>query len=594
MKMNRIKKGKIIALAAVVIMGVSSCERDALSGKGKKVTVNFSLADVSYGEEETVTRSAGRERMEPETVMETVDGILKMYVTLEEEDAAPLRTLETIAPGTKIRIVAYDSSDNYADDNEYEVGAAGSLTSTTSASLEVPAGIYRFVAYSLNTNATLSYAATMGPYSPGSVDLLWGEAPNETIVEGGANDVTVPMYHQFSRVRLEATSTALGAYTISNIDAVLVGNRAGLTVKSGPTKGTAENQTFTRTTTLPSATVAFAQRMAYTGGDAVTSVLVTTATIGGTTHTNRMARFKRKLEPGKSYSLKIAFKNLEWARSNIYWNSSRLTFIPANGTTNYEGYQGVFFKFGSLVGVSPATVYSYQAGVGSIYSPNYFDQAVPIYVPSGYPSSPKWTATTSTSSGYSTWGFRTNNATDIPYLDPIDYAGSGSDFGRSSTYAIDAERNTTEMYQGLRGDICQYLSTATGVVAGNYRLPTSYEFGSASDWTTGGTAESNVRLGGNTGATNLLSADVPWAKSAAMGNVTLPAGGMRYSGTLNYVGADGYLWSGSAGHWPGASPVHAEDAYMLYLSGSGSGNHSVLTDRSIERSHGCPVRCVKN
>jgi hypothetical protein len=588
--MHRVIGREGVIAFALALMGLISCDKDALNGAGGKVTVNFTLSDLAYGEEETVTRGAGLQRMEPETVMETLEGTLKMYATLEEEEEAPLRGLETITPGTKVRIVAYDSGGSYVDDNEYTVGSGGGLMSTSpSAGLELPGtDTYRFVAYSLNTTSTLGYAATMGPYSVGSDDLLWGEA-NESIVDEGMYDITIPMYHQFSRVSLEATSTDLGSYTISAISAAVLGCKAGLTVQSGPTKGAAEQQAFTRTTTLPASTVAFAQRVAYTGGDAITSVLVSTVTINGTTQVNRIARFNRKLEPGKSYKLKISFKKLEWARSNIYWDGSRLTFIPANGVTTNQGYQGVFFKFGSLVGVSPAQVY---IPAGSQYI-NYYDgYAVPIYVPSGYPSAPKWSATTSTASGYTTWGNNTNNDTDIPYLDPTNYAGSV--FGRTSTYAIDAERNTTEMYQSLRGDICQYLSTATKVVAGNYRLPVSYEFGSTGDWTFGGTVVNDGSLGHSSGIINLLSAtnDRPWAMCSAMGNVTLPAGGMRQMGNLCFVGATGSYWSGSAGEYIYSN--HAANAYRLTLIGQNNGDHVVQTDRSVERYYGMPIRCVKN
>jgi hypothetical protein len=42
---------------------------------------------------------------------------------------------------------------------------------------------------------------------------------------------------------------------------------------------------------------------------------------------------------------------LELAKSNIYWNGSYLTFSNTSGVT--EDYQGVYFKWGSLVGISP-------------------------------------------------------------------------------------------------------------------------------------------------------------------------------------------------------------------------------------------------
>jgi hypothetical protein len=612
--MNRIKREGIIALVVLAVMGLSSCEKDALSGRGRKVAVNFTLGALSYGEEETVVRSAGRMRMEPETVVAPVEGALHLYVTLEEEKAAPLRALETITPGARVRIVAYDSSNAYVGDAEYEVGSSGELVGATALSVSAGNG-YRFVAYSLNTTAALSYAATMGPYSPDGDDVLWGISDPANITEGGANNVTVKMYHQFSRVRFEVTCADLGAYSISALTAAVAGYKAGLTVQSGLTKDVAEDQAFVSYSGLGTATVTGARRVVYTGGEPTTEVKITSATVGGTTRTGLVARFNRKLEPGKSYTLKVSFKEVVFAYSNIYWDdvAQQLTFdTTAKGN---QGYQGVMFKWGSLVGVSPAL------SGGDI---NYNDNTV-LYVPYGYPSAPKWKERMRTEiaadgdipygSNWTTWGHSTANATDIPYLDQINYAESQSNYGSSNTYAINPDRNTEAMYQSLRGDICQYLSK-TGAVLGNYRLPIANECGTDANnpwnnsnpttvpvnggWVKGtGTFTATANAGYPNGRADLLSnkqsdsfdntknsnatGTIYGSATNIMMFVTLPAAGNRYyQGELVDVGSFGDYWSGSLNHNNIPYEILFNNGAMAPLAAGG-----------INRSAGVSVRCIK-
>jgi hypothetical protein len=290
-----------------------------------------------------------------------------------------------------------------------------------------------------------------------------------------------------------------------------------------------------------------------------------------------------------------------------------LTFVPAaddpaqNDDTK-AGYQGVFFKWGSLVGISPVGNYS---GSTAIY--------VPI-VRSPLNTS-TWKATTGLTIGGDTdfptvsgsWAGWQNPsagnaapATNIPYMDGS-YAKSGETiYSRDNTYAIDAERNDLTTYQGFRGDICQYLSKTQSALDG-YRLPTSDEFGT---YTTDSWAASNPTstpnsdgwikgidpfpsLNNSAGKVNgranmLIAAEnngntvYGSAINRLMGDVVFPASGYYLeSGTLDYVGATGTYWSCSA-----SSATNG----FNWSCGDSNVRPTYTGYRSLAR----PVRCIKN
>jgi hypothetical protein len=284
-----------------------------------------------------------------------------------------------------------------------------------------------------------------------------------------------------------------------------------------------------------------------------------------------------------------------FARSNIYWDGSaqKLTFVPADGTTDNQGYQGVFFKWGSLVGISP---------VGA------FSGSTDIYVPivNNTLSNSTWKATTgdamlndtdfsTVTSNWTSWGENTNAATDIPYMDPS--RGSGI-VGRDNTWLIDEERNVLDTLKGFRGDICQYIgATTTDDNLKGYRLPTSLEFGTSTDtswgangWTKGIFSDVNNSAGYADGTADMLTAGKNGGSNAvygsainsSMGGVVVPASGYRNSdgGPLTNMGYSGIYWSGSA--------YSTTSGYHL-----GFNNERINAASTYRRSRALPLRCVK-
>jgi hypothetical protein len=59
------------------------------------------------------------------------------------------------------------------------------------------------------------------------------------------------------------------------------------------------------------------------------------------------------LKAEKVYTFNATLKADKWAASNVYWNGSKLTFDEPY-EMGHSAAQGLFFKWGSLVGISPA------------------------------------------------------------------------------------------------------------------------------------------------------------------------------------------------------------------------------------------------
>lgn len=586
--MNRIKRAGVVVLV-VLAMGFSSCEKEGLPELDGVVTINFKLSDLSYEADEV--RSADRVRMEPETVVVPVERDLHLYATLEEDEGTPLRAPGdlTLAVNTLLQIVAYRSSDNaYVSNAEYRVSTTGGAIVPVSASgLNIPAGSYKFVAYSLNaTTSPPAYAATITglSYSPNTPnDPLWGISASAVAIVEGNNNVTLSMKHLFSRVSVKATTTDFSGTppTISAMSAQFAGYKAtGWTPWTGAlTKGAAEGQAFGTFTSLGTTTVTCPQRMVYGGGESTTSITLS-ATIGGTARSALIARFNQQLAPGKSYTLRISFKKLSWARSNIYWDGNRLTFVPAGSDTSKEGYLGVLFKWGSLVGIEPGASNGngFSTTTQGVYEPTY----------NSTPTSSTWAKNASHSYTTAGWpviasGVAENGAINIPYFDGS-AAFNTSENSLSGNYAIQAAQNTPERYAARRGDICQYIgATTTDNSLKGYRLPTASEFGQVDDnpWNKDGWVSSNS-ASGNSGSFE-GQGNVRFRAQNTIMDVVLPATGCRWApgGVMYSLFDGGHYWTGSA---DGSLKAYYTSFSAMHLSIS----------YSQSRDFAFSIRCIKN
>jgi hypothetical protein len=419
-----------------------------------------------------------------------------------------------------------------------------------------------------------------------------------THVVEGDNNLTIKMYHMFSKVTVTATTAGLsGTPAIGPISTILPGYKAKLDILgAGLVKDAAENQEIGWPAHSAAVTVMSNERKVYAGGEANTYIQIPSVTIGAVLYEGLSpARFVKVLERGKRYTLTLAFKNLQFAGSNIYWKAvasgpqapGYLTFDGV-GETAHQGYQGVFFKWGSLVGISPAGDQAVVVSdVRKVYSPEY-------------------------NSGSPTWTVEDISLRNVPQVTDV-FSGLGLD--PSVAYMTDDERNTANDYaywNAKKGDICRYLSENGYGPGGHYRLPTGSEWGATIDvpsavfsygsgWVEVGPMANSV-TGINVSET-YVDGTLPLSFGASYIGVHFPASGVL---EINWYDSDGttcrllgvtttgYYWGASVSGTLPTGSYQFGLAYSLGIAHSGvsyGGNIYITVSKS-----GCvasSVRCVK-
>ena len=265
----------------------------------------------------------------------------------------------------------------------------------------------------------------------------------------------------------------------------------------------------------------------------------------------------------------------QFARSNIVWDATnnKLTFAvtEADNATIPANSQGVFFKWGSLVAVSP--VGNTYATSQILFSPNNVKNYTWANIPYANETTGK---------------FGTDGT------DEDDFAGYD---GGSNTNGPGFNASTN------KGDICRYISDR-GWVQGKWRLPTSDEQQALINEVT--SVSNNGGFGNITGAPNTGNNahgfwQVPsgrWLGAGAAADaarntgkaaelvpgsssVYFPAGGCRYgsNGNTGNAGGNGYSWS--------ASSYSTTGAYNLGVTSGNAGWGS------SSRNFGFTVRCIR-
>jgi hypothetical protein len=604
---------EIVTILAFSLLLVA-CDRELPDNKsGKEVTVRVRLMGITEGGKEDLTRSDSMK--EPERHVTSIGDNMLLEMQMERDTSALRANKTQLATTSIFRVIAFKHGTktfiSYGDFTIADGPVGGSL--------HVPINdSYDFVCYSYNTSTSLD-ALTYNqdtnipdtetiPALQGTNDLLWVKIKKD--VAEVAPELEILLNRVTVRVKL-AVDLSYNKWIITSIGNIMMpyaGGRIRLT--SGAVGGRTETSTFSSWTGSGYQWESTTELLVLSIG--TTPVTIPIGAIGRQDlsaipdkETNIF--FTTELKPGYSYRLCVQLRMPIFARSNIYWDDEgkKLTFVPATeppalNNNSKRGYQGVFFRWGSLVGVSPA-----QKNGNTDSEKNAFDGTVPIYVPivkSPFSAS-TWKTTTgsamaanttdfpSVTSNWNTWTETSDDdaapATDIPYMDSR-YMEWGD--------VMDAELNDLATYQGFRGDICQYLCK-TGVVSGDYRLPIYYEIGSnqgvwennTQGWVKGGTFGTEATLIGSLnvdGTTDILTGSTPnnrgYAKNVKMGDVVFPASGLRDTsgGTLLIVGETGCYWSGST--------REATDSRSMNFTGI---HFHAITDHS--RSCALPVRCVK-
>ncbi|MDR0891068.1 MAG: hypothetical protein LBN24_00425 [Mediterranea sp.] len=248
-----------------------------------------------------------------------------------------------------------------------------------------------------------------------------------------------------------------------------------------------------------------------------------------------------------------------WARSNVYWDGKQLTFEPAAYsyvayTGNKNRYQGLLFKWGSLVGLSQNTNHNNDRYV-------YY----PLY------ASNKWSwyggkLGDSPNTDLKSWG-------NVPYC-----TVTQSSYNKYDAITSSPTYSTQDNWKALKGDICQVIGTLNPSLKG-YRMPKDCEIANPRDWNT--TYDSSESVTPNTTGTALpQSRYTQWATDP---NVVVPVCGYLTPGGGDAVStnSEGNFWSASA-----YSYIYAY--YLRFVSAT-----DFRTDFSLDRTYGFAVRCIK-
>jgi hypothetical protein len=226
------------------------------------------------------------------------------------------------------------------------------------------------------------------------------------------------------------------------------------------------------------------------------------------------------LAQGAGYTLRVTLRTFvfstKFASSNIYWDGTKLTFAPyTSSSTDYAAmpdryYQGVYFQWGSLIGISAkdsfsalATIYRYDTG------------------------DKKWKEETTSAS----WA-------DICFYNNVPLAGNSAENFFIKNNIIDNDNGNNA------GDICRFISSVTSDPAlMGYRMPTLDELGSS--WsTTYGNSTWNAVTPTDVGGKNTINQ----GRNHSTTGIGFPASGVHRDadGLLLQIGTSGRYWSGSA------------------------------------------------
>ena len=488
----------VILLLCGITYLLSSCTEQEIPGKprrtGPMVDVNFTLIIGSFGSDvttEPVTRSAAGSAEAMSNVIRVASDVY-MYATLEKERPVTTRAGEVLAEGALVRVIAYSGPSFTFEEGVAVYKVVSGELEPVGEGLSLQSDTYKFVAYTFNDDNPLPAHASSTDIQidAGAIDsvryLLWG---TETMPFPGVdNTVEITVEHRYSRVKIAASTASIQAPPV-NINKI-----AGATLTPSYrilNLNLTSGQVTPVSSGNPESSITEFKRWRGSADDRLTwsAWVDTTANLNEPdvesdyylifphATTSEMAlkignlrvdntdlgayefRFSNPqffpMQRGHSYVLSLNFHRLIWAGSNIFWDGSKLTFRVEGTPLTQQGYQGVYFMWGSLVGISP---------MGN------FTSSTPIYWPTN-------------SAPYTYSQTTTGSLNNIPKIN-----GGGSlitetwlDNHESRNYPYSEVHDPSARV----GDICAFLSdnnhapvTMGGAPeTGSWRMPNSREFG---------------------------------------------------------------------------------------------------------------------
>jgi hypothetical protein len=516
---------------------LSACEKDLPGKSGGKVAIIFSIG----GTASEAPRGFGlREPERSEVEIENEENYFLSATLTPDEEGLRAVTTSALIEGQKVHLEAYyTSSGALAGEADYHANSAGQLVlDDPDSPLEVdPAdGPFDFSAYSYyKSTSTLSLTGI----DPRTDDLIWGNVTNQpiTATEAGRT-VSFNLKHKFVKVRVKISVSKIAGATITDIGTVKIESQktVDLTVKDGALADNVDVGALDVSSSLATTDNITLTSDYYVFHPSPTKVTISSIKIKvgsvETTYSTLFATFTQGVTAGGSYTLAVDLEKFGFAHSNIYWDGERLTFDKSGVVPDSKYFQGVFFRWGSLVGISPV---GDDAASMTAYIPNI--------------STGTWDGTKTISASFGSW----NNI-----LYPTEEGAAV--YGSSENYLYDHDN-----FSSYQGDICKFLT------GGAWRIPNSSELsGSYSPFISG-------NISSNAAGTGSITAG--YTGSFATNVVFFPASGYHdfFNGVPgDYVGERTYYWSGSR--------------YMDLALAISNPHLSV----AVPRKEGCSIRCIKN
>jgi hypothetical protein len=600
-------------MAVLALLFISCDTKNELPDNGLsggEVAVRIRSMGMAEGGSESLARAFSRK--EPEMVSTPVGDGMLLEMSIKEDEAS-LRDKIELTTGAYFRIIAVEAgTTKYYSHGDYTYGNPSTLLTDFHVKIGKE---YDYICFSHNktTNTLPSQSYSVGTALPSpsftintSTDNpLWCKITGLGEVTSAGVELDILLKRRLAKVKVKI-DCAYNGWKITGVAdnqvAVVVNDPAydcTLDWGTGILSGTSLDQGLTYSISDNTLTYQISNEVTIipNGSNAVIKFKANTISRDGyaaaVPTAEKSATLAQALSGGVNYTITMRLRTPIFARSNIYWDATaqKLTFEPAaddpeDNDDSKAGYQGVFFRCGSLVGISPARTLDENYAGESVMTDD-FIPTTPIYVPivRSPLTSSTWKATNGNSIissmyndmdasvryNYTVWTYNAqtgdsyivypNQTGDIPHMDNSRGGGS-SDL--NNTWLADDERNIYDVYKGLRGDICQYLCK-TGAVTGNYRLPIPNEFGLYPDWWVGSFGANGLNADG----TSIIEG---YGLNTPM-NVTFPSSGHRRSTTSAIYGVGhGYYWSSS----PGCD---------LYFP--------AMNIVSIGRGAALPVRCIK-
>jgi hypothetical protein len=529
------------------------------SGNGVDIPVKIRAVSIAGGAQNEIVRAGGEKRIVGEPIIQNLGDGMLAEITVEEDVEALRADPQRLAGGKKFRVIAIDATTkrlySYAD---YTVPSAmpqnGEISPDAGELHVLDGNNYDFICISYNSATDLP---DNKDYEEGEeLPLLSASISQEILYWRGAREndfsLNIVLQPQFTKVTLKING---GSKTITNIadnsislNAATSGN---FNLATGQFSSSGSINFFGwsgyNSTEVTSNEFTFLPQAKYTFSFAAEAISWEDGATTGKTTEGTIGSFQFTFAAGSSYTVTLRILRLpKFAGSNIYWDGNQLTFDPYGINNDHAKYQGVYFKWGSLIGVAAgANNESYNSGSTVLYKPTNTSDPVG--------TTRTWVETTDTDNAWSgsTWD-------DIPYYSATATGGKGE-----KTLLANPD------FAAYKGDICNYIDE-------NYRMPTGLEFDSLESYHKAYTP----------GVISVSRADGTYEVTTqhdTLAGIVFPASGSRFefNGTLRDVGNYGYYWSGSANNG------RIYDAY--YLSFVSGGTASAY---GKDGGAGFPVRCV--